>query len=158
VPEPQTAAKLLEALDNPDAFVRSTTAFALDVRLVDSQIFVPKLADVVNRDTAPLVRLAAVEALWRFGPKAQSAIPALERALADVRPEVRRAAALTLGNLGELAGASTVSLGKSLYDSHPRVREAAAGALQKIQGNQQSEKLNPAGAWGVVVWQGPAPG
>jgi hypothetical protein len=126
--EPDPVAKL----GDPNWFVRATTAFSLDVLQADPQRTVPKLAEMVRQDPYPLVRLAAVEALWRFGAHAQAEVPTIARALTDRQDYVRRAAALTLGNLGPVAAAALSPLTSRLGDSNPAVRQAAAVALQKI--------------------------
>jgi HEAT repeat protein len=122
----------LARLADHDWFVRATTAFALDASDADCQRVVPRLAQMVSQDPYPLVRLAAVEALWRLGPAARPAVGAVTRALVDPEAYVRRAAALTLGSLGSAAGAAVIPLTGSLSDSSPAVRDAAAAALRKI--------------------------
>jgi HEAT repeat protein len=131
----QTLSDLLEALGNVDSFVRSTTIFKLEVSDPAAQGVLPRLAELARTDTEPLVRLAAVETLRRFG--VVTLIPAVAEVLKDQHPEVRRAAALALGDLltlGELDAAgqnAQVALTNHL-DSNSRVREAIAAALWRI--------------------------
>jgi HEAT repeat protein len=132
---PQTALtepQLLAALASAENFVRSTAIFSLDVSSVEAETIVPKLAEMANEDREPMVRLAAVETLRRFGHKARTAVPALARGLQDVRVEVRRAAALALGDLGTGSKSAGAALTVGLSDAHPRVREAAALALRQL--------------------------
>jgi HEAT repeat protein len=84
---------LVQALADSSPFVRSTTIFALEVSAADPQLVVPRLVEAATRDSEPMVRLAAVEALRRFGPAAAAAVPGLLVVLQDPHAEVRRAAA-----------------------------------------------------------------
>jgi HEAT repeat protein len=72
-----------------------------------------------------LVRARAVEALGRFGPKAGSAIAALQLALKDRDTHVRRAAAASLGEIGaEAVSALKLGLGDRDYDVRVHVARA----------------------------------
>jgi HEAT repeat protein len=122
----------IAALSDTNWFVRATTAFALDVRTANAQRSVPKLAQMVTQDPYPLVRLAAVEALWRFGVEAKTAVPIMIRALSDRQAYVRRAAALALGSLGPAASTALMPLTGRLSDDNEGVRTAAASALKII--------------------------
>lgn len=147
----QTLSSLLEALANTDPFVRSTTIFTLDVCHPATQGVLPKLAEVATGDTEPMVRLAAVETLRRFGTASSIAIPAIARALADPHSDVRRAAALTLGDLRPSDPSFLAALTNLLGDKKQRVREAAVVALRQIQPIPSAFPV-------VVVCQGPAQG
>ena len=129
----QTHDKLVAAFASADPFVRSTTLFALNVGDQAARGVLPNLATMATADPETMVRLAAVEALRRFGADAVAAIPALSQALADRHPEVRRAAALTLGDLGTAALGALTALTDRLSDNHPRVRTVVAAALEKIR-------------------------
>ncbi len=129
----QTHDKLVAAFASADPFVRSTTLFALNVSDQAARGVLPNLATMATADPETMVRLAAVEALRRFGADAVAAIPALSQALADRHPEVRRAAALTLGDLGTSALGAMTALTGRLSDNHPRVRTVVAAALEKIR-------------------------
>jgi HEAT repeat protein len=120
------------ALGDSQWLTRARTAFALNARTAPAQQLVAKLAELLARDPYPLVRLAAVEALWRFGDSARPAIPLVTRALSDPVAYVRRAAALTLGGLGPAAGTARLSLTGRLTDSNAAVRAAALAALKNI--------------------------
>jgi hypothetical protein len=120
------------ALGASDALVRARTAFSLDARAAEAGLLVPKLAELVTQDPYPLVRLAAVEALWRFGAPASAAVAAMTRALADRQAFVRRSAALALGSFGTAAASARPHLTGRLTDSNPSVRAAAATALKNI--------------------------
>jgi predicted nucleic acid-binding Zn-ribbon protein len=125
--------KLLLALEDPTPFARSTAIFAIEAATAEAHLVVPKLAQLALQDSEPMVRLAAVEALWRFGPKAIEALSAIAAALQDKRAEVRRAAALTLAEFGPAAIDSLPHLTDASLDRDPRVREAVANALTKIR-------------------------
>jgi HEAT repeat protein len=112
--------------------VRARAIFTLDVRTGQAQVLVPTLAALVTHDPYPLVRLAAVEAVWGCGAQARAAVPAITRALSDRQAYVRRAAALALGSFGLAAGTARQQLTRCLEDSDPAVRAAAAAALKKI--------------------------
>jgi HEAT repeat protein len=129
----QTHDKLVAAFASADPFVRSTTLFALNVGDQAARGVLPNLATMATADPETMVRLAAVEALRRFGADAVAAIPALSQALADRHPAVRRAAALTLGDLGTAALGALTALTGRLSDNHPRVRTVVATALEKIR-------------------------
>jgi len=122
-----------DALNSTESFKRSIAVFALDMQSEEARAAMPRLLEMVSGDPEPMVRLAVVEALRRFGADASGAVPALAAALRDGYSEVRRAAALTLGGLGPPAGVAQAALTQSLRDVNPRVREAAAKALQTIQ-------------------------
>jgi HEAT repeat protein len=126
------AADPLVKLVDSNWLERAKTAFSLEVQSIDPERAVAKLAELVTRDPYPVVRLAAVEALWRLGAPAVAAVGTLTRALMDPQAYVRRAAALTLGSLGSAAGSAVMPLTGSLSDVNPGVREAAAAALRKI--------------------------
>jgi HEAT repeat protein len=143
----QTLSSLLAALGDTDSFVRSTTIFKLEAGDPAAQGVLPKVAELATADTEPLVRLAAVETLRRFG--AVMVIPVVAEALKDKHPEVRRAAALALGDLLTLgkpnaAGQSAQVALTNHLDSNPRVREALVAALRRIQ-------PKPSDCWQVVV-------
>lgn len=124
-----------EALNSPEAFVRSTTVFALDMQSVEARAAMPRLLEMLSGDPEPMVRLAVVEALRRCGPDASGVVPAFAAALLDSYAEVRRAAAFALGGLGPAASVAQAALTRSQSDVNPRVRVAAAKALQSIQSN-----------------------
>jgi HEAT repeat protein len=146
--------KLLESLSDPAPFVRSTALFALEVANADAQLVVPKLAQVAVQDPEPMVRLAAVETLWRFGPEAIASWPAVAQALADRRAEVRRAAALTLAAFGPSAADAVPQLMSASHDGNPRVREAAITALSKIRsaGDAQARQSEAASGNGTFTF------
>jgi predicted nucleic acid-binding Zn-ribbon protein len=145
----QTLSTLVEALGNANPFVRSTTIFSLVACHPVPQGVLQKLAEAATGDKEPMVRLAAVETLRRFGKDSSPAVPAIARALADPHPDVRRAAAMTLGDLGATDQSYLVALTSLLGDKNLRVREAAVAALRRLQPTPRACNV-------IVVCQGPA--
>jgi HEAT repeat protein len=141
-PAPAARPALSEALASSKPFDRSTAVFSLETQTSEARGAMPRLLEMLSGDPEPMVRLAVVEALRRFGAEASGAVPALAGALQDGYAEVRRAAALTLGSLGPAAGVAQTALASSLHDVNPRVREAAAKALQTIQSSDAARVQN----------------
>jgi HEAT repeat protein len=129
---PLAVADPVAALAAAEGLARARAAFSLDVRTAPAQQLVPQLAEWVTRDPYPLVRLAAIEALRRFGAPARTATPAITAALSDPQAYVRRAAALALGSFGPAAEVARFQLTRRLEDGNPAVRAAAAAALKNI--------------------------
>ncbi len=80
----------------------------------------------VSWTNAVEVRLAAARSLAIVGPEAETAIPALERALHDPDMMVRLETASALGHIGR---ESVPVLVRGLADADPEVRQAAAYGL-----------------------------
>ncbi len=68
------------------------------------------------QSTDPAVRKSAAQALWKMGPRAKEAIPALIEALGDREPEVRGLAARALGQMGAEAKDAAPALSEMLGD------------------------------------------
>src|SRR5262245_45342987 len=81
------------------------------------------------KDRDPATRIRAAQTLWKIGPKARTAVPALGEALRDRNADVRRFAALALGAIGAEARLATRALRESLRDAEPVVRASAARSL-----------------------------
>jgi len=77
-------------------------------------------------------RAAAARALWKLGPRAEAAVPALVAALKDADGPVRSAAAFALGGVGAPAAPAAPGLLELLKASEPTARAAAAFALGSI--------------------------
>jgi HEAT repeat protein len=77
-------------------------------------------------------RLAAIQALFHFGPLAEPAVPALRRCLKANDPTVRWNAARTLRGIGKGAGPAVPDLIEALKDRDALVREQSAEALGRI--------------------------
>jgi hypothetical protein len=107
--------------------VRAHVARALGILALDSSlpVLVRRADDPVGR-----VRVAVLDALARFGPRAASAAGAAEDALGDGAWQVRSAAAGCLGELGEMR--SVEPLIARMEIEAGRVREDIHAALRKI--------------------------
>lgn len=87
---PQVAARLIELLADADPWIRATAAQTLGRLAAAPDQSVPALLDKLG-DIDLKVTLAAIRALGRFGPHAQSAIGRLEQARYHRNPRVREA-------------------------------------------------------------------
>jgi len=76
-----------DALNSTESFKRSTAVFVLDMQSEEARAAMPRLLEMVSGDPEPMVRLAVVEALRRFGADASGAVPALAAALRRVREQ-----------------------------------------------------------------------
>jgi len=81
---------------------------------------------IAIKDRDGLARAAAVEALGRFGARAEKAIASLQRAVKDQDGVVRRHAVKSLGEIG------TAAL-PALKDKDQEVAAAAADAIKKVE-------------------------
>jgi HEAT repeat protein len=81
----------------------------------------------------PSLREAAALVLMQIGAPAQSALPALTRALKDPDPLVRAASAMTLGALDSAAKAVVPDL-QRMAASDPPNRLIAELALKRLKG------------------------
>ena len=104
----------------------------MGLREVEGEGVLNQLIDSL-RDPDAAVRLAAAEAVDRFGPRARDAIPALVQALEDRSDAVRSTAAASLGGFGALAKAAVPALRLLLRDAGAAVRLSAAEALARIK-------------------------
>ena len=115
--------------------LRSERSLVLRVHVVcilaeiGGEISIPALADVLLRDTDPLVRHEAAFSLGQIG--LSSAKEALERAvLEDPEAIVRHEAAAALGSIGSVSSAKTLKL--ALEDEDEIVRNSARTSLFNI--------------------------
>ncbi len=101
---------------------------------------VPALVTMLRTGRAT-VRVRALTALEKVGPKAAAAIPELLRALEDRDEAVRAAAAETMGAVGAgpRANAAMIPLLEALRDEDPIVRQQAAEALSQIGTGERRE-------------------
>jgi HEAT repeat protein len=121
----EAIAALIEALDDPEPFVRWQASEALAAQ--DVTCVFHALTDALT-EGRPAQRAGAAEALGRIGGEA--ATNALTRQVDDPDPEVRRALALALARIGDPTTA--VELVPMLEDVDVDVRRAAARALGQI--------------------------
>lgn len=77
-------------------------------------------------------RIAAAEALARYGRLAAEAVLPLARMLQDASPSARKLAALALGRIGQPAVVALPELVAALEDGHSGVRHRVVVALAEI--------------------------
>lgn len=118
---------LVEALEDPDAGVRSQAASSL------ARIGAPSVTFLVHalRGGGVLTREGAARALSGLGPRARPAIPDLIDALDDESVTVRRYAASGLANQLHDASAVVSALVDATKDPDPSVRAVAVGGLAR---------------------------
>ena len=129
--EPQSIAKLVQALDSPDEAARLAAIDSLGQRGAAAKDAVPQLAKKLT-DSSPKIRGHAVWALQMIGPAAGGALPALIKVLEDRDPHVRRMAETALPVVGGQSEAVVLALAKSLDDSDPAVCIAALNGLTEL--------------------------
>jgi HEAT repeat protein len=126
------------ALSDPNPDVRREAADALRHMGTDAHSAVPRLGEVMRRDTDPGVRAAAAGALTMMAPASRTVVRELAGALSDPVPLVRMYAALALLNLKSEAAPAVPELLEAVADedndtdleSFPlTIRQAALRAL-----------------------------
>jgi HEAT repeat protein len=129
--------QLLKILhDDKSPMVRETAAFSIgeiarnSIRVETQGNLVPALSEALAKDADPLVRRSAAVALGDLGPKGETALPALEKALGDDRPEVRQNVAWALG---KIAGNAVTPLRRALRDRDAYVVRDAANAVGELK-------------------------
>jgi HEAT repeat protein len=126
------AAAVVGALADRDRFVRWAAARTLGkLAPTATESAVPGLAWLLG-DTDIDLRLAAAEALGRYGFGARAAIPELARAVVVGDAEVRVAAICALERVGSGDGPVVPALTAALTDRDARVRLAAAQLLSRL--------------------------
>jgi len=122
------APKLIAALDDADPEVVGNvlnTIVSFEPTIVD------QLLDGLKDED---LRLYVVRVVYRFGPDAKNAVPALIEALEtdDDDNEFRAAAQFALGRIGPASAPATELLTKSIESDNADVRSSALYALAKI--------------------------
>ena len=120
--------------------VRATSAQSLGRLREDGMAALPDLM-AAARDSAAIVRLAAVEALSGTGTASDSVIRALAAALADETAAVRKAAALGLARTSPTDVAVVDALTHAVRDQSAAVRVAALYALGMIGDSTANSSL-----------------
>ena len=129
-------------LNSADARTRRNAAFALGRGGDKAKGCAAVLVELLNRESDPSVREAAVYALGEIGPVdykdipqfvQSKALPAFTKALRDTaNPKVRRSAAYALGRYGIQAAKARTDLEQALKDPDGTVRQNAAYALGRL--------------------------
>jgi hypothetical protein len=123
---------LVQALDDPDPFVRWAAARTLGkLRAVEGGKAVPGLIRLLD-DPDLDVRLAAAEAMIQHGEHAAAAVPFLARAVGRGDAVMRVAAIQALEAIGPAAQAAIPAIADALSAPDVRVRRAAARLLGKF--------------------------
>ncbi len=127
------APQLVEALGDPDRFVRWAAARTLGkISPVAAREAVPRLAALLEDPDLDL-RLVAAASLERYGAHARLAAPALIKAAESSDAEMRFAAIETIGAIGGNESLAAIPvLANAVADSNPRVRLVAARVLGKF--------------------------
>lgn len=136
--DPASAGELMKALNDPDAFMRETSARALgDLKWSQART---QLELLLLKDNDAAVREAAAQALRSLRDPAST--PVLIQALSDPASGVRTTVIDLLGYVG---GTSAVpGLSGALKDVKPPVRRTAAAALKRIADPSSATALTAA--------------
>lgn len=117
---------LVQALGDPDGFVREASIKAIGALAPDVQDAVPVLIKLFPKDLA-------IRTVSNFKQSGAKAVPALIPLLSHEDPVIRWNAGRTLGKIGELSVTAIPGLIKQMQDDkEPLVREHAAEALGDI--------------------------
>jgi HEAT repeat protein len=116
---------LLDALDHEDIRIRVAACKALGEMAAANAV--PRLLQILNKDTDNDLRWAATNALGKMGT---AAVPGLVKALQDEDWKVRRSAADALWGLREPS--AVPALVEALFDKNDVVRQAAANAVEAM--------------------------
>ncbi len=122
---------LLGAIDDPDAFVRSSAAMALTQRRDHAGEVLPLLSGL-TKDKDPHVRVAALFAMERFpvrgSPEADPLVAAAVAALEDPKPQVRLEAGRALYVFGQ-GRRSLPAMARLVREENGSLRMGALGWL-----------------------------
>ncbi|MFO0841897.1 MAG: HEAT repeat domain-containing protein [Gemmataceae bacterium] len=123
---------LLRALADDDLHVRTVAAASLGLvaRKESAAEVVPGLNALV--EAGGPASAAASRSLSKFGPRAETAVPPLVKALKAQDSEARWNAARTLGKIGPAAQRAVPALIEAMKDGDAKVREHAAEAVGDI--------------------------
>jgi hypothetical protein len=131
-PHPEVVPALIQALSDPDRFVRWAAARTLGwysrEKPADPDRAVPALAKLLDDDD-PDVRTIGALALQVYGPTANGAVDALIKAVQRGDPEVRKEMMGTLVTIGKPARKAIPTLTGLLTNPEPAVRQDAAKTL-----------------------------
>jgi HEAT repeat protein len=131
---------LVQALSDSNAFVRWAAARTLGkIGPTDPGPTAAALGRLLN-DADPDIRQAAAGALERYGPKAQSALPDLVRALPRSDPALRLVIARVLLNIGSEARSALPDLRAAAQDPDPRVRRLLTQLLAELETNHARDR------------------
>jgi HEAT repeat protein len=133
---------LVNALQDPEAYVRAMAAQSLGKIHAHAEVCVPALLPCLQ-DPSEDVRQTSVLALTNFGPAAHSAISALTALLKDGQSaEEKRYAAQALWKIGSLPEESVLALIQATGDEDGHVRNFAVLALG-AHGQLYAEQVVP---------------
>jgi HEAT repeat protein len=135
--------ELLKLFQNdPDPTVKEAAAFAIGQICKaskgtppgDPAQYVTALATALTNDANPLVQRSASYALGCLGPKAKTALKALDQAVTDSRftPVVKQNALWALGEIGGSEAVLTLTKALNVPEADPLVVRDAAFALAKL--------------------------
>ncbi len=124
---------LISKLNSKNSVERQDAAYELGVRGEKARVAVPRLLELLRKDTDCYVRVAAAYALARAGQHDKAVVAVLVESLKK-EPDagVRFSVAAALGDLGPSARSAIPALIEALKDADRWVRGNAAGALAQI--------------------------
>ncbi|HYT89526.1 MAG TPA: HEAT repeat domain-containing protein [Gemmataceae bacterium] len=135
-------AALAQRLDDPDAGVRETAAFAIGEICAHARVSSPQLLTLLSKrlkeDPEPMVRRSAAVALGSIGKAEPAVLASLDAAIKDNDPTVRQNVAWALGRMGSKA---IGSLRRALKDGDSLVRRDAALALGRLSEDTAAEAI-----------------
>ena len=126
------AGKLVQALADPDRFVRWSAARVLGkLAPAEPTMVVPGLTRLLN-ETDLDVRISAAQSIAQYGPAAKLAVPALTSKVTVGDPESRVAAIHALQSIGKDSEMAIPAVTLALGHGDLRVRMAAAEFLGQL--------------------------
>jgi HEAT repeat protein len=119
---------LIEALEDPQARIRSLACYGLGLMGPEAAAAVPGLSERFLDGEMQIAEQAA----WALARIGEAAVPELVLKLGDPEPKARVLAARTLGQMGRRAKGSLSALLVAAGDSEATVRNEAREALQRV--------------------------
>ena len=133
---------LVKALGDSDAEVRLNALASLRAFDEKSKVAMPRLKDLIHRDTDPRIRQGAVALLGML--KDQDSVDVLAEALGDPDPAVRLESVRAMARFGTAIGKGSVvdQLISTLHSDHAdEVRDSCALALVSVAPQQERVAL-----------------
>lgn len=125
----EIADALVARFDDPDQRIRTMAISLLGQTKPQSQIYLPKLIELLKREET---RFAALQAIGYYGPSASAALPALIDLLKAGDNRTLQQTCYALRGFGAAAAEAVPELVKLLETGNPSIRTAVASALGAI--------------------------
>lgn len=126
---------LIKSLQSDRAHVRDSAALALAGMGPTALESENALTEAMQKDSSPMVRLAAAYALARVRPESIRGVLGVAGALQNDDPKLRLRATAALRELGPAAAEAAPALTSLLDHADPETRRGAAHALARTSGN-----------------------